>query len=155
MELYQADTDYNGMMDLTENLYRFVAQEVLGTTKIVYNGVEMDLGKPFQRITMVDAVKKYAGVDWNEVETLEQARELAKAHNIEFEERHKKGDILNLFFETYVEEHLIQPTFLMDHPIEISPVFVRNTCPFMPMISPTSSFLKSLYASSPRLSLAT
>ena len=122
MELYQAYTDYNGMMDLTENLYRFVAQEVLGTTKIVYNGVEMDLGKPFQRITMVDAVKKYAGVDWNEVETLEQARELAKAHNIEFEERHKKGDILNLFFETYVEEHLIQPTFLMDHPIEISPL---------------------------------
>ena len=122
MELYQAYTDYNGMMDLTENLYRFVAQEVLGTTKIVYNGVEMDLGKPFQRITMVDAVKKYAGVDWNEVETLEQARDLAKAHNIEFEERHKKGDILNLFFETYVEEHLIQPTFLMDHPIEISPL---------------------------------
>ena len=122
MELYQAYTDYNGMMDLTENLYRFVAQEVLGTTKIVYNGVEMDLGKPFERITMVDAVKKYAGVDWNEVETLEQARELAKAHNIEFEERHKKGDILNLFFETYVEEHLIQPTFLMDHPIEISPL---------------------------------
>ena len=122
MELYQAYTDYNGMMDLTENLYRFVAQEVLGTTKIVYNGVEMDLGKPFQRITMVDAVKKYAGVDWNEVETLEQARELAKAHNIEFEERHNKGDILNLFFETYVEEHLIQPTFLMDHPIEISPL---------------------------------
>ena len=122
MELYQAYTDYNGMMDLTENLYRFVAQEVLGTTKIVYNGVEMDLGKPFQRITMVDAVKKYAGVDWNEVETLEQARELAKAHNIEFEERHRKGDILNLFFETYVEEHLIQPTFLMDHPIEISPL---------------------------------
>ena len=122
MELYQAYTDYNGMMDLTENLYRFVAQEVLGTTKIVYNGVEMDLGKPFERITMVDAVKKYAGVDWNEVETLEQARDLAKAHNIEFEERHKKGDILNLFFETYVEEHLIQPTFLMDHPIEISPL---------------------------------
>ena len=122
MELYQAYTDYNGMMDLTENLYRFVAQEVLGTTKIVYNGVEMDLGKPFERITMVDAVKKYCGVDWNEVETLEQARELAKAHNIEFEERHKKGDILNLFFETYVEEHLIQPTFLMDHPIEISPL---------------------------------
>ena len=122
MELYQAYTDYHGMMDLTENLYRFVAQEVLGTTKIVYNGVEMDLGKPFERITMVDAVKKYCGVDWNEVETLEQARELAKAHNIEFEERHKKGDILNLFFETYVEEHLIQPTFLMDHPIEISPL---------------------------------
>ena len=122
MELYQAYTDYNRMMDLTENLYRHVAQEVLGTTRIVYNGVEMDLGKPFERITMVDAVKKYAGVDWNEVETLEQARELAKEHNIEFEERHKKGDILNLFFEEYVEEHLVQPTFVMDHPIEISPL---------------------------------
>ena len=122
MELYQAYTDYNGMMDLTENLYRHVAQEVLGTTTIVYNGIEMDLGKPFERITMVDAVKKYAGVDWNEVETLEQARELAKEHNIEFEERHKKGDILNLFFEEYVEEHLVQPTFVMDHPIEISPL---------------------------------
>ena len=122
MELYQAYTDYNGMMDLTENLYRHVAQEVLGTTKIVYNGIEMDLGKPFERITMVDAVKKYAGVDWNEVETLEQARELAKEHDIEFEERHKKGDILNLFFEEYVEEHLVQPTFVMDHPIEISPL---------------------------------
>ena len=122
MELYQAYTDYNGMMDLTENLYRHVAQEVLGTTKIVYNGIEMDLGKPFERITMVDAVKKYAGIDWNEVETLEQARELAKEHNIEFEERHKKGNILNLFFEEYVEEHLVQPTFVMDHPIEISPL---------------------------------
>ena len=122
MELYQAYTDYNGMMDLTENLYRHVAQEVLGTTKIVYNGIEMDLGKPFERITMVDAVKKYAGVDWNEAETLEQARELAKEHKIEFEERHKKGDILNLFFEEYVEEHLVQPTFVMDHPIEISPL---------------------------------
>ena len=122
MELYQAYTDYNGMMDLTENLYRHVAQEVLGTATIVYNGIEMDLGKPFERITMVDAVKKYAGVDWNEVETLEQARELAKEHNIEFEERHKKGDILNLFFEEYVEEHLVQPTFVMDHPIEISPL---------------------------------
>ncbi|HIW42759.1 MAG TPA: lysine--tRNA ligase [Candidatus Mediterraneibacter vanvlietii] len=122
MELYQAYTDYNGMMDLTENLYRHVAQDVLGTTKIVYNGVEMDLGKPFERITMVDAVKKYAGVDWNEVETLEQARELAKEHNLEFEERHKKGDILNLFFEEYVEEHLVQPTFVMDHPVEISPL---------------------------------
>ncbi len=122
MELYQAYTDYNGMMDLTENLYRHVAQEVLGTTKIVYKGIEMDLGKPFERITMVDAVKKYAGVDWNEVETLEQARELAKEHNLEFEERHKKGDILNLFFEEYVEEHLLQPTFVMDHPVEISPL---------------------------------
>ena len=122
MELYQAFTDYHGMMDLTENLYRFVAQEVLGTTQIVYKGIPMDLGKPFERITMVDAVKKYAGVDWNEVETLEQARELAKEHNIEFEERHKKGDILNLFFEEFVEEHLLQPTFVMDHPVEISPL---------------------------------
>ncbi len=122
MELYQAYTDYNGMMDLTENLYRHVAQEVLGTTMIIYNGVEMDLGKPFERITMVDAVKKYAGVDWNEVETLEQARVLAKEHHVEFEERHKKGDILSLFFEEFAEEHLIQPTFVMDHPIEISPL---------------------------------
>ena len=122
MELYQAYTDYNGMMDLTENLYRHVAQEVLGTTKIVYNGVEMDLGKPFERITMVDAVKKYAGVDWNEVETLEQARELAKEHNVEFEERHKKGDILSIFFEEFAEDHLVQPTFVTDHPIEISPL---------------------------------
>ena len=122
MELYQAYTDYNGMMDLTENLYRHVAQEVLGTTKIVYNGIEMDLGKPFERITMVDAVKKYSGVDWNQVETLEQARELAKEHHIEFEERHKKGDILNMFFEEFVEEHLVQPTFVMDHPVEISPL---------------------------------
>ena len=122
MELYQAYTDYNGMMDLTENLYRHVAKEVLGTTTIVYNGIEMDLGKPFARMTMVDAVKKYAGVDWNEVETLEQARALAKEHHVEFEERHKKGDILNLFFEEFVEEHLVQPTFIMDHPIEISPL---------------------------------
>lgn len=122
MELYQAYTDYHGMMDLTENLYRHVAKEFLGTTKIVYNGVEMDLGKPFERITMVDAVKKYAGIDWNEVETLQQARALAKEHKIEFEDRHRKGDILNLFFEEYVEEHLIQPTFVMDHPIEISPL---------------------------------
>ena len=122
MELYQAYTDYHGMMDLTENMYRFVAQDVLGTTQIVYKGIPMDLGKPFERITMVDAVKKYAGVDWNEVETLEQARELAKEHNVEFEERHKKGDILNLFFEEFVEEHLLQPTFVMDHPVEISPL---------------------------------
>ena len=122
MELYQAYTDYHGMMDLTENLYRTVAQEVLGTTKIVYNGVEMDLGKPFERITMVDAVKKYAGVDWNEVQDLEQARALAKEHEVEYEERHKKGDILNLFFEKYAEEKMIQPTFVMDHPIEISPL---------------------------------
>ena len=122
MELYQAYTDYNGMMDLTENLYRFVAQEVLGTKKITYGGVEMDLGKPFERITMVDAVKKYTGIDWNEVTTLKEARRLAKEHKVEFEERHKKGDILSLFFEAFVEEHLIQPTFVMDHPIEISPL---------------------------------
>ncbi len=122
MELYQAYTDYHGMMDLTENLYRHVAQTVLGTTKIVYNGVEMDLGKPFARITMVDAVKLYAGVDFNAIHTLEEARAAAKAHNIEFEQRHKKGDILNLFFEEYAEAHLVQPTFVMDHPIEISPL---------------------------------
>ena len=122
MELYQAYTDYHGMMDLTENLYRHVAQEVLGTTKIVYNGIEMDLGKPFERITMVDAVKKYAGVDFNEIHTLEEARAVAKEHHVEFEERHKKGDILSLFFEEFAEEHLIQPTFVMDHPIEISPL---------------------------------
>ena len=122
MELYQAYTDYHGMMDLTENLYRYVAQEVLGTTHIVYKGIEIDLGKPFERITMVDAVKKYAGVDWNEVQTLKQARELAKEHHVEYEERHKKGDILALFFEEFAEEHLIQPTFVMDHPIEISPL---------------------------------
>ncbi len=122
MELYQAYTDYHGMMDLTEKLYRFVAQEVLGTTKIVYNGVEMDLGKPFERITMLDAVKKYSGVDFNEIHTLEEARAAAKEKHVEFEERHKKGDILNLFFEEFVEEHLLQPTFIMDHPIEISPL---------------------------------
>lgn len=122
MELYQAYTDYNGMMDLTENMYRHVAQEVLGTTKIVYKGAEMDLGKPFERITMVDAVKKYAGVDWNEVHTLEEARAVADEHHVEYEERHKKGDILSLFFEEFAEEHLIQPTFVMDHPIEISPL---------------------------------
>ena len=122
MELYQAYTDYNGMMDLTENLYRYVAQEVLGTTKIVYNGIEMDLGKPFERITMLDAVKKYSGVDFNEIHTVEEARAAADAHHVEYEERHKKGDILNLFFEEFVEEHLIQPTFVMDHPIEISPL---------------------------------
>ena len=122
MELYQAYTDYNGMMDLTENLYRHVAQEVLGTTKIVYNGVEMDLGKPFERITMVDAVKKYADVDFDEIKTTEEAKAIARERGIEFEERHKKGDILALFFEEYAEEHLIQPTFVMDHPIEISPL---------------------------------
>ncbi len=122
MELYQAYTDYHGMMDLTENMYRHVAQEVLGTTKIVYNGIEMDLGKPFERITMLDAVKKYAGVDFNEIKTLEEARAVADKHHVEYEARHKKGDILNLFFEEYVEEHLIQPTFVMDHPVEISPL---------------------------------
>ena len=122
MELYQAYTDYNGMMDLTENLYRYVAQEVLGTTKITYNGIEMDLGKPFERITMVDAVKKYSGVDFGEIETDEQAKAIAKEKGIEFESRHKRGDILNLFFEAYAEEHMIQPTFVMDHPIEISPL---------------------------------
>ncbi|MBQ8558737.1 MAG: lysine--tRNA ligase [Tyzzerella sp.] len=122
MELYQAYTDYNGMMDLTENLYRHVAQEVLGTTVITYNGIEMDLGKPFERITMVDAVKKYSGVDWNEIHTLEEAQAVAKEHHVEYEKHHKKGDILNLFFEEFVEEHLVQPTFVMDHPIEISPL---------------------------------
>lgn len=122
MELYQAYTDYHGMMDLTENLYRYVAKEVLGTTKITYNGIEMDLGKPFERITMLDAVKKYAGVDFNEIHTLEEARAVAKEHHIEYEERHQKGDILNLFFEEFVEKHLLQPTFVMDHPIEISPL---------------------------------
>ena len=122
MELYQAYTDYHGMMDLTENLYRHVAKEVLGTTKIVYNGIEMDLGKPFERITMLDAVKKYSGVDFNEIKTLEEARKVAKEHHIEYEDRHKKGEILNLFFEEYVEEHLVQPTFVMDHPVEISPL---------------------------------
>ncbi len=126
MELYQAYTDYHGMMDLTENLYRYVAQEVLGTTKIVFNGIEMDLGKPFERITMLDAVKKYAGVDFNEIKTDEEAKALAKEKGIAYEERHKKGDILNLFFEEYVEEHLIQPTFLMDHPVEISPLTKRK-----------------------------
>ncbi len=122
MELYQAYTDYHGMMDLTENLYRFVAQEVLGTTKITYNGVEMDLGKPFERITMLDAVKKYSGVDFNEIHTLEEAQAVAKEHHIEYEKHHLKGDILNLFFEEFVEDHLVQPTFVMDHPIEISPL---------------------------------
>ena len=122
MELYQAYTDYHGMMELTENLYRYVAMEVLGTTKIVYNGIEMDLGKPFERITMVDAVKKYANVDFDKITSLEEARKVAKEHHIEYEEHHKKGDILNMFFEEYAEEHLIQPTFVMDHPIEISPL---------------------------------
>ena len=122
MELYQAYTDYHGMMDLTEDMFRHVAKEVLGTTTIVYNGIEMDLGKPFERITMVDAVKKYSGVDFNEIHTLEEARAAADAHHVEYEARHKKGDILNLFFEEFAEEHMIQPTFVMDHPIEISPL---------------------------------
>ena len=126
MELYQAYTDYNGMMDLTENLYRHVAQEVLGTTVITYNGIEMDLGKPFERITMVDAVKKYSGIDFNEIKTDEDAKALAKEKGIEFEDRHKKGDILNLLFEEYAEEHMIQPTFVMDHPVEISPLTKRK-----------------------------
>ena len=122
MELYQAYTDYHGMMDLTENLYRYVAKTVLGTDKITYNGIEMDLGKPFRRITMVDAVKQYAGVDFREIHTIEEARAAADAHHIEYEPRHKKGDILNLFFEEYAEAHLVQPTFVMDHPVEISPL---------------------------------
>ncbi|MBQ0125279.1 MAG: lysine--tRNA ligase [Clostridiales bacterium] len=126
MELYQAYTDYHGMMDLTEDMYRYVAKEVLGTTTLVYNGVEMDLGKPFERITMVDAVKKYSGVDFNEIKTLDEARAAAKAHGVEFEDRHKKGDILNLFFGAFVEKHLIQPTFVMDHPVEISPLTKRK-----------------------------
>ena len=126
MELYQAYTDYHGMMDLTENMYRHVANEVLGTTKIVYNGIEMDLGKPFERITMVDAVKKYSGVDFNEIKTVEEARAIADEKGVHYEKRHKKGDILNLFFEEFVEEHLLQPTFVMDHPVEISPLTKRK-----------------------------
>ncbi len=126
MELYQAYTDYNGMMDLTENLFRHIAHEVLGSGKIVYNGIEMDLEKPFARITMLDAVKQYSGVDFREIKTLEEARAVAKAHNIAYEERHKKGDILNLFFDEYVEDKLIQPTFVTEHPVEISPLTKRK-----------------------------
>ena len=122
MELYQAYTDYYGMMDLAENMYRTVCQAVNGTTVIRYGDVEIDLSKPFERITMVDAVKKYSGVDFNNIHTDEEAKAIAKEHNIEFEDRHKKGDIINLFFDEYVEENLIQPTFVMDHPIEISPL---------------------------------
>ena len=126
LELYQAYTDYEGMMELTESLYRTVAQKVLGTTLIHYGDVEIDLSKPFERITMLDAVKKYTGIDFNEVKTEEEAKALAKEHHIAYEERHKKGDILNLFFEEYVEEHLIQPTFVLDHPVEISPLTKRK-----------------------------
>ncbi len=122
MELYQAYTDYHGMMDLTENLYRYVAKEVTGSEIITYNGNEMDLSKPFERITMVDAVKRYAKVDFDEIHTTEEAKKLADEHHIEYEDRHEKGDILNLFFEEYVEDHLIQPVFIIDHPIEISPL---------------------------------
>ena len=122
MELYQAYTDYHGMMDLTENLYRYVAKEVTGSEILTYGEHEMDLSKPFERITMVNAVKKYANVDFDQIKDTEEAKKLAKEHHIEYEARHKKGDILNLFFEEYVEEHLIQPTFVMDHPIEISPL---------------------------------
>ncbi len=122
LELYQAYTDYYGMMELTESLIKYLAKEILGTTTINYQGIEIDLAKPFEKITMVDAVKKYANVDFDEIKSLEDARKIAKEHNIKFEERHKKGDILNLFFEEYCEHHLVQPTFLMDHPIEISPL---------------------------------
>ncbi len=122
MELYQAYTDYHGMMDLTENLYRYVAKEVTGSEILTYGEHKMDLSKPFERITMVDAVKKYANIDFNEIHTTEEAKKLADEHHIEYEERHKKGDILSMFFEQYAEEHLIQPTFVMDHPIEISPL---------------------------------
>ena len=122
MELYQAYTDYHGMMDLAENLYRHCALEVCGTTKITYGGVEIDLGKPFERLTMVEAVKKYSGVDFEAINTIEEARAAADAHHIEYEQRHKKGDILNLFFDEFVEEHLVQPTFIMDHPVDISPL---------------------------------
>lgn len=126
MELYQAYTDYHGMMDLTENLFRFVAKEVNGTEVLTYGEHTLDLSKPFERITMVDAVKKYANVDFNEVADTAAAKKLADEHHIEYEERHTKGDIINLFFEEYVEEHLIQPTFVMDHPVEISPLTKRK-----------------------------
>lgn len=126
LELYQAYTDYNGMMDLSENLYRHVAQEVLGTTVISYDGVEIDLGRPFERLTMIDAVKKYAGIDFTQVKTEEEAKKLADEKGVHYEARHKKGDILNLLFEEYVEDKLIQPTFIMDHPVEISPLTKRK-----------------------------
>ena len=126
MELYQAYTDYNGMMDLTEDMYRTVAREVLGTTTIVYKGVEMDLGKPFRRMTMTEAVKEYSGVDFDQIGTLEEARAIAKEKHVEFEDRHQIGDILNLFFDEFVEDNLIQPTFIMGHPIEISPLTKKD-----------------------------
>lgn len=126
MELYQAYTDYNGMMDLTENMFRHVAQEVCGTTTVTYGGVEIDLGSPFKRITMIDAVKEYTGVDFDAVKDTEEAKKIADEKGVHYEDRHKKGDILNLFFEEFVEEHLIQPTFVMDHPVEISPLTKRK-----------------------------
>ena len=126
IELYQAYTDYYGMMDLTENLIRTVAEKILGTTKVIYENAEIDLSKPFERITMLEAVKKYANIDFDTINTDEEAKAIAKQHHIEYEERHKKGDILNLFFEEYVEEHLVQPTFIMDHPVEISPLAKRK-----------------------------
>ena len=126
LELYQAYTDYHGMMDLTEELIRTVAINVLGTAKINYGDYEIDLEKPFERLSMLDAVKKYANIDFNEVNTTEEAKALAKEHNIEYKEHYKKGDILNLFFEEYVEKNLIQPTFIMDHPVEISPLAKRK-----------------------------
>ena len=122
MELYQAYTDYEGMMELTESMFRYLAEKVCGSTKISYNGIEIDLGKPFARLTMNDAIKKYAGIDFDEVADDEAANKLADEHHIEYEDRHKKGDIINLFFEEYCEKELIQPTFIMDHPIEISPL---------------------------------
>ena len=126
MELYQAYTDYHGMMDLTENMFRYLANEVCGSTTIPYGEHQLDLGKPFERLTMTEAVKKYSGVDFDEIKTLEEARAIAKEKHVQFEERHAKGDILNLFFEEFVEEHLIQPTFIMDHPVEISPLTKRK-----------------------------
>ena len=126
MELYQAYTDYHGMMDLTENMFRHVAQEVCGTTMITYSGVEIDLGKPFERLTMIDAIKKYTGIDFEEIKTTEEARKLADEKGVHYEARHVRGDIINLFFEEFVEEHLIQPTFIMDHPVEVSPLTKRK-----------------------------
>lgn len=126
MELYQAYTDYIGMMDLTEDMFRHVAMEVNGTTKVTYGDVEIDLGKPFERMTMIEAVKKYSGVDFSEIQTTEEAKKIADEKHVEYEDRHKRGDILNLFFETFVEEHLVQPTFIMDHPVEISPLTKRK-----------------------------